>query len=111
MAAIMQPPPWSCTTSDDHDQLVVRPEGELDLACAGELRAAIDAAFASGRPTLVDLTGLTFIDSTGLSCLLAAAEAARKDGAGFELLEGPPSVMRLFELTGTVEALPFRRTS
>jgi anti-anti-sigma factor len=111
MAATMQPPQWSCTTVAEDGGTVIRPRGELDLSTSDELCAAIDSALASGRPTTVDLAGLGFIDSTGLRCLLSAAETARAAGVALELLPGGTGVMRLFELTGTLDTLPFRRTS
>jgi anti-anti-sigma factor len=50
--------------------------GELDLGTAGQLQAALAAE--TGGPLVLDLTGLTFMDSTGVRVLLEAAE--RTDG-------------------------------
>jgi anti-sigma B factor antagonist len=111
MAATMQPPQWSCTTVAEDGRIVIRPRGELDLATADDLRDAISSALGRGEPTTVDLAGLTFVDSTGLGCFLAAAETARQADVALELLPGGDGVMRLFELTGTLDVLPFRRTS
>ena len=111
MAATLQPPQWSCTTVVEDGRIHIRPQGELDLAVAQELCDALDRAIASRTPATVDLAELTFIDSRGLSCFLAAAAAAREAGIALELLPGNAAVMRLFELTGTVDVLPFRLTS
>ncbi|MFF0492655.1 STAS domain-containing protein [Nocardia sp. NPDC004068] len=59
------------------DAVVVTAAGEIDLATVAHLRAALDQAVAAPEPVLiVDLTEVEFIGSTGLSALLAAAEAA-----------------------------------
>ena len=52
--------------------------GELDLATAGRLRAALDDA--APQPAVVDLRGLTFMDSTGVRTLLQASEDAARTG-------------------------------
>jgi len=53
------------------------------------------------RPLLlvIDLTGLSFIDSTGLSVLLAAAERARKQGRRLIVVRPPLPALRVFTLT------------
>jgi anti-anti-sigma factor len=50
--------------------------------------------------TVVDLRGLTFIDSSGVSGVLAAARRARDAGSRLVCVPGPPSIRRVFELTG-----------
>jgi anti-sigma B factor antagonist len=86
----------------------VRPIGEIDLATVGSIRRKIDECVAAGCERLVlDLRGVTFMDSTGLHLVLDAHAAARE--AGWELLvvEGPDSVQRVFEVTGLRDRLPF----
>jgi anti-sigma B factor antagonist len=56
--------------------------GELDLATTGQLAAALAEA---GTPVLLDLSGLTFMDSTGVRLLLEAAEGT---GDGLRII--PP---------------------
>jgi anti-anti-sigma factor len=46
--------------------------------------------------------------STGVRLVLAAREMCAECGCEFFLVAGPPSVQRLFEMTGLLEALPFR---
>jgi anti-anti-sigma regulatory factor len=48
---------------------------------------------------LIDLTGLSFIDSTGLSVLLAAAERARRQGRRLIVVRPPLPALRVFTLT------------
>jgi anti-anti-sigma factor len=53
---------------------------------------------------MIDLRELRFLDSSGLSRLLAARRRARRGGHRFLLIRGPRSVQRLFALTGVNEA-------
>jgi stage II sporulation protein AA (anti-sigma F factor antagonist) len=54
---------------------------------------------------VVDLSGLHFIDSSGLGCLLAHDDRVRREG-GELVLRGPgPALMRVFEVTGAVSRL------
>jgi anti-anti-sigma factor len=48
---------------------------EVDMASVDEILATIGPLAAAGGPILVDLSGVTFIDSTGLHTLVAAADA------------------------------------
>ena len=47
------------------------------------------------------------MDSTGLRLLLRWSETARTDGVALSIVPGGPAVQRVFELTGTLGALPF----
>ncbi|MDQ3741117.1 MAG: STAS domain-containing protein [Actinomycetota bacterium] len=84
------------------------PSGELDLAGVETLEREVVTLLESGfRSLLLDLRSLTFLDSSGLRCVLMLARRARTEGFGLELIQGPDNVRRLFELTGTCRALPF----
>src|SRR5215207_7097952 len=85
---------------------VVAPRGELDMATEGELRAVLEREAALGAVTL-DLSGLRFLDTSGLRLILETAEAARRDGFTFTVLPGIPAVQRLFEIAGVTELVPF----
>ena len=91
------------------DQRVrIAPVGELDMAATPQLEQAIRALLHAGAAHLIiDLRGVTFIDSTALHLALDLDAAARDNGLRLELLPGPPQVQRIFELTGTLEQLPF----
>ena len=94
-------------TSTD-GEAVLRLAGELDLLTADDLSAAVDESRSSGAERLViDLEGLTFIDSSGLRSLLAVHAASRADGFSLSLRQGGEKVRRVFELAGLVDTLPF----
>jgi anti-sigma B factor antagonist len=84
----------------------VRPVGEIDMATVGRVRRKIDECVADGCERVVlDLRGVSFMDSSGVHLVLDADAAAR--AASWELLvvEGPWQVRRVFELTGLRERL------
>src|SRR3990170_9017776 len=85
---------------------VVTPHGELDMATQGELRAALEREAKRGAVTL-DLSGLRFIDTSGLRLVLETAAAARREGFEFVVLPGIPAVQRLFDVAGVTHLVPF----
>ena len=88
------------------DGSVVAPRGELDMATQDRLRAALERQAARGAVTL-DLSGLRFLDTSGLRLILETAEASRRDGFVFTVLPGIPAVQRMFEVAGVTELVPF----
>jgi anti-anti-sigma factor len=86
------------------DAVIVMLRGELDLASAGALERALHAAEAGPERLVVDLSGLTFIDSTGIHVLLQAQQ--RADGR-LSLRRGPDEVHRVLELTGVADYFVF----
>jgi anti-anti-sigma factor len=102
--------PFTCEVRTERDQVVVAPRGELDMATVGaveqKLRELLDSGF---RTVLLDLAGLSFMDSTGLHLVARWTAEASRDGFSFQLEPGPPAVQRVFELAGMTEALPLRR--
>jgi len=84
--------------------------GELDVAHAGELGLLLVRVSEDGvRGITLDLTGLTFIDATGLRAVLDAKELCAEIGCEFELVPGPPDIWRLFDEQGA--PVPARRLS
>jgi anti-anti-sigma factor len=89
--------------------VVLQVRGEIDMATAGDLDAAILAIESDGcRDVNVDLEEVTFIDSHGLRVLIEAQRTlARRD---IQLLVTRPGsqARRLFEITGTADLLMHR---
>jgi anti-anti-sigma factor len=83
-------------------------QGELDLASARRLEECF-ASIDEQRPTrvVVDLSGLSFMDSSGLRTLLIADALASEHGYELVLLPGQEPVQRVFELTGALDVLRF----
>jgi anti-sigma B factor antagonist len=98
--------------SETHGRRTLRLSGELDAASVPVLHRAISRICESpAEPTSVtlDLSGLMFIDSTGLAEIVLTALRCEHDGRELSLIRGPRAVQRLFELTGTIDALPFQQ--
>jgi len=75
--------------------------GELDLVSAPELDRQVRAlGGASHGRLLIDLSGLEFMDSTGLASMIHAQRSAAANGHELSLRRGPDQVQRLLELTG-----------
>jgi anti-sigma B factor antagonist len=82
--------------------------GELDLACSAAIETSIESVFADEPSALLlDLSALTFMDSTGLKLLLQIQEHAEATGCALAVVPGPSSVQRVFELTGLAKAMPW----
>jgi anti-sigma B factor antagonist len=97
---------FDVTIHADWDQVVVAPRGELDLGTAPGLDADLCAVRDLGFQTIVvDLRGLSFIDSSGVNLLLEWAAAAARRGHAFRLIPGADRVQLVFRLTGVLEAL------
>lgn len=95
-------------TGHDGDAVVVALAGELDLPVAPLARDAFARALRESRqPLIIDLSGLTFIDSSGLYALLEADKRCREAGRVLSIRPGPPNVQKVFELTNTIDCLPF----
>jgi anti-sigma B factor antagonist len=81
--------------------------GELDLATAPRLCAALDAArIHRVKRVVVDLTGVDFCDSTGLRALIGASTELRVGGGRLAIAALPGgAVARLFDIVGARESL------
>ncbi|GII79757.1 hypothetical protein Sru01_47390 [Sphaerisporangium rufum] len=81
--------------------VVVAVEGELDLFTAPFLRDEIrEAVRQDGSRLVLDLTGLSFMDSSGLSVLIEAWRLTTGDGGGVSLAAPQPPVARILRTTG-----------
>ena len=85
---------------------VVEVGGEVELHSAGQLRDELVRAGSSDNPcVVVDLSRVTFIDSTGLGVLVGAFKSVRERGA-LSLVCPQRSVRRVLEITGLTQVFP-----
>lgn len=77
---------------------VIVVEGEVDLKNSGELRRELLACLAGGRPVTVELSGVAYIDSSGVAALIEAYQAARRQNRIFCLANVSPAVLRVLKL-------------
>ena len=91
--------------------LVIAVTGEVDLPVAPELHDALQEGLNDARTSayVVDLTGVTFFGSTGLSVLLEAAQQAQRQGQLLRVIVGTNAVVtRPIEVTGLDQVLALR---
>jgi anti-anti-sigma factor len=74
--------------------------GEIDAHTAPQVREAGEALLAAHGTVRVDLSGVTFIDSSGLGALVALTTAARDAGGDLVVVAPSRPVVRLFEISG-----------
>jgi anti-anti-sigma factor len=90
---------------DNRDDLaVVTVAGEVDLESCTELGVVLAGLQGAGAVD-VDLSGVTYLDSTGLRSLLAARDAAAERGGRLRVSAASNIVARLIEITGTTDIL------
>jgi anti-anti-sigma factor len=90
---------------------VVWAQGEIDLDTADEFRHVLTEATRRDSPrVIVDLTGVSFMDSTGLQLLIAAQQAAETRGGTVRLVGTRPRVRRVFDITRTDVLFPIHAT-
>ena len=83
----------------------IRLIGELDLATADDVEGELERVEETDAASIVlDLSGLSFMDSTGVRLIVNAHTRARADSRRLTLLRGQAAVQRVMELSG-VEAL------
>jgi anti-anti-sigma factor len=88
----------------------IAPSGELDLATCDVLRVQLDELWEVGwTDVVVDLRGLTFMDSSGVQILVEHHRRATRTGTRFSIIDGSEPVSRVLELTGLRAVLTHAR--
>ncbi|MFY9264725.1 MAG: STAS domain-containing protein [Solirubrobacterales bacterium] len=86
--------------SVDGDVTTVRVSGELDIATAEMLTETLEAIHVStGRSLVIDLSAVSFMDSTGLRILIGANRRAGEDGYRLSIVTGDSPAGRVLELS------------
>jgi anti-anti-sigma factor len=93
-------------TGPDDGVQIVTVRGELDLASAGGLyRRGREAIKRHARMLLLDLAGVSFCDSCGLSAFVRIANDADAAGCRYGLLAPQPAVLKIIRITGLDQRL------
>jgi anti-sigma B factor antagonist len=91
-------------TQDDGDDLVVRVDGELDLSTSPQLSAALtEAGGGTATSITLDLSGVTFIDSSALRVLVLSGRALSQDGCELRIGARSEMVARVLAMTNLDE--------
>lgn len=87
----------------DGDASVVAVVGEVDADNCDEFRSALLEQASEVDRLVVDLSGLTFIDSSGISELLRVSNSLSDDGRSMTIKDPSPAVQRVLEITGLLD--------
>jgi anti-sigma B factor antagonist len=94
------------------DEVQIHVAGELDLAALDVLGKALDSAFEAALGDVeVELSDMTFCDSTGLCALLTAQHRLKAAGRALRLVNPTPGMLRFLELSATRDLFEVRATS
>ncbi|HUC04277.1 MAG TPA: STAS domain-containing protein [Acidimicrobiales bacterium] len=86
---------------------VISVQGEIDVATAPQLRECIHGVIANGSRTVVlDLLGVTFLDSTALGVLVGGLKRCRELGGEFHVVVSDARIRKIFEITGLDKVFP-----
>jgi anti-sigma B factor antagonist len=82
--------------------------GELDIATVDQLEAEVGAVLARGvRQLVLDLTGLTFIDSSALRLFIVLNDRSAGEDWQLSLIRPAGPALSIFQISGAEEHLPF----
>ncbi|MFU8876095.1 STAS domain-containing protein [Micromonospora sp. SL4-19] len=96
----------------DGGEACLRLAGELDLSTTPQLNDAIDRLTAEGhREFLVDLTELTFCDSTGIAAFVRGDNRAAAAGGWLRVTGATGRVARVLQVTGLAEVLRYEENA
>jgi anti-sigma B factor antagonist len=106
--SVNPPPRFDVTVDPDRTVVRVAPEGELDVASRAVLDARLQELWEAGwSNVVVDLRGLTFMDSSGVHLLVDHHGRASAAGARLSFIDGTPTVARTLRLCGVDELLDY----
>jgi anti-sigma B factor antagonist len=101
-----QPPQFALTVQPDRDRVRVVATGEIDLVTAPVLEAQLKDLWAAGwTDVTADLSGVTFLDSTGVHVLVTARSNAMEQGAAFSVMNGNRAVSEVLRICGVEDLL------
>jgi anti-sigma B factor antagonist len=99
------------TTAHGERHLIIL-NGELDIGSAPMLEATLaDACAAGAEDVVLDMSGVEFIDSSGLSAIVRGKMLCEEHGCGYCLTPAQRPVQGVFEVTGVASRLQFRDTA
>ncbi len=95
----------------DNGVTVLAPSGRLDVAGVPALKEAVSEAIKAGQPRLIiDMEGVSFVDSSGLGSVVAALKQVRSTKGDLRLAAPNQQVRVVLELTTLDRVFPFYAT-
>jgi anti-sigma B factor antagonist len=103
-----RPPEFTMSSERAGDTHTIRLFGELDLATVDAVQHELERVEGTDAPSIVvDLSGLEFMDSSGVRLLVGAHARSRSDADRLTLLRGCAAVQHVLEVSGLDDQLPF----
>ncbi|GAB1644155.1 STAS domain-containing protein [Krasilnikovia sp. MM14-A1259] len=96
------------STQPDSDRTVrLIATGEIDMASAEQVTDAVDKALTTHAPAhlIIDLTAVTFLDSTGIAALIAAKHTTTEQDCALRVTGVHGIVERVLDVTGLLDVL------
>ena len=94
-------------TTPGSDRYLITVSGEVDLATSPQLDTAVIAAIDSGNSSVViDLTDVSFMDSSGLGVIVRALKRCREAENDLDLVITNERVLKVFGITGLDQVIP-----
>jgi anti-sigma B factor antagonist len=103
---------FDVTESERHGVPVLSVQGEVDVSTAPELRERL-LALAENDETVavVDLSAVSFVDSTALGVLVSGVKRLRSAGGDLRLVVTEPRIAKVFEITGLTDVFKIYATA
>jgi len=86
------------TLREEQGALVIAFEGDVDLEHSPKAREVLLAGIDQGKGVFVDMSGVTYIDSSGVASLVEAFQRAKTQATTFALVAVNPAALRVLEL-------------
>ncbi len=83
---------------EENDALIVALKGDVDLQSSPEARTILLDCVGKKKPVLVDLSGVGYIDSSGVASLVESLQTARKSGTKVILVAVSEGALRVIQL-------------
>src|SRR5215510_14181294 len=92
-------------TARDDDAVVLWLRGDVDLRARDRVVSTVIDLLADEKVVIADLSGVTFLDSSGVSALIQARKAATRLGRHFSVRSASPPAARVLTVTGLAQWL------
>ena len=102
-------PSWeslSFRTEERREAAVLHPAGEVDLATVSSLWSMLKSLGEGGRPVIVDLSAITYIDSTGIKALLDVHRLFQQRAQRLVLADPTSTVRKVIQITALEKVIP-----
>jgi anti-sigma B factor antagonist len=96
----------SVTDRRERGAVIAEVTGDIDLSTVAGLRERLFGLADEGQPLIIDLNGVTFIDSTGLGVLVGTARRVAGHGGSLHAVCSQPQTRKLLWMTGVDRRIP-----